>query len=312
MPGISLQKNFVKDRKKIPPFRIWLVTGVLFLSVIAGAHFLPDRTPTKADLLKNFNHTRVGRLATGEAEKGYPRVIVIGTSLTHDAFFFDEEMETFAVKNGFRGMQFVRFVKSAGRLEDFIPLLDYIKEAGPDFVFLESNLLGIDFSGGFIAREKDRVKLRLYIRKMFGKELPEPDNQLTGEQKFKKEERHQTNTDFINYLNGRKGIHLRQFSLPREYEIFFNDLQRSGSKIILLDMPRSARAVTAYTPEFLDEMRSLIKSYQTTYGLLHWEAPDYSDLEYYIDFVHLNKKGRNAYSLWFLSEFSRLSGNNSL
>jgi hypothetical protein len=309
MPGRSLQKNSVKDQKKIPPFRVWIVTGILFLAVIVGTHFLPDIPKTANDLPTYFNHSRLEGLSAGAAGSGFPSVVVIGTSLTQCAFFFDEEMEKFAVQNGFGGLRFTEVSRGLARLDDFIPLLGIIKEAKPEFLFLESNLFGIEFSQKNDARDK----LRFYIKKVLGikgkevKRQPDRNNLPEGALKQNKKRQHQRSTDFIMYRDVIiKNAGLRPFSLPREYEIVVEDLRRRGTKIILLDMPRSTKAVSAYNPGFLDEMRLMIRRYQVAYGLLHWESPYYPDLDYYSDFAHLNEKGRIAYSRWFLKELSRI------
>lgn len=309
MPGKSLREKSVKYRPHEVPYHVWIITAILFSAVIAFSHALPDGVETREVLVKNFNPAGLERLSAGDAGTGYPGVVVIGTCLTAYALFFDEDMERLAAQNGFGKLKFVNFSTGGARLDDFISLLDLIRQARPQFLFLESNLFGIA-----APRENNsRTKLRLFMKEMFVSVMwnagrrqavsDAPEDKLVPQE----EARHQTNFDFAVYRAGKKNIGLKPFSLPREYEALFKDLQSNGSKIVLLDMPRSAMAISAYNPGFLDEMRRLIGLYQGSYGLLHWESPDMPDLDNYYDFVHLNAKGRTAYSLWFLSELKKHS-----
>lgn len=272
------------------------MTGMLFISVIAVFFILMDRSDNAEERLKDFGPSGLERLSAGKTDDGQPTVIVIGTSLTHCALYFDEEMEKFAVQNGFGGPRFITFTRDGASLDDFIPLLDLIRKAKPEYLFLESNLFGIEFSF-----QKDYTVNRLhhYLRRM-----------LITKEKWGCRQQHQTTAEFAMYRHFTRNAGLRTFSLPREYEIAFEDLRRGGTQIVLLDMPRSAKAVSAYPAGFFVDMRRLFSRYQHTYGLRLWDSPYYPDTDRYADFAHLNEKGRNAYSLWFLRKFSRSSAGN--
>jgi len=282
-----------------------MVTGSLFLCSIVSSHFLPVHTHqmTTDEAITYFNALRFSQFSLTDRDLPHhlPRIIVIGTSLTRNAFFFDGEMEDFARKNGFTEIKFMRIVKPGATLADFTPLLDFITNAEPDAVFLESNMFVLDFNAP--ARNK--------LRSMIGTLLPGrkeqyligiEDNFASHKELPQEGVQRQTHKDIAFFREFRSTTRLRRFMLPDAYITFFDTLKRRGIPVVMLDLTRSPEAASAYPPGIMDAVPQLIRRYQDTYGLQYLEFPYSLGLQYYSDFAHMNERGRTVYCRWFLSE----------
>jgi hypothetical protein len=116
-------------------------------------------------LISGFNIMRLKSLSDTKGYNSHPMIFVLGTSLTRNAFYKDKEMESFAIKNGFK-MRFLRFTRSSSKLSDFKELTEYLLKAKPDLICFESTLFTENF-------DKNRMNLKwkfeehhIYLKKL--------------------------------------------------------------------------------------------------------------------------------------------------
>jgi hypothetical protein len=295
---------------------VWAVAGALFLCVVLFAHVLPD--PKVIETVRHYNIQRLSRFYS-KAAPHPPRIIVVGTSLSTCALFFDEEMEQFARKNGLPDLEFVRFIKLDATLKDFVPLLGSIIAAEPDVVFFETNAFVLsrrsdDNPDSRMMRifsqddsSDDRKKLQLFFQaKFLGKGLPRkkdnPNVSVSEKEVLLKLRQRQTQDDFEQFREeALEPLQVRPFSVPDEYLAFFNAMKQKHITAALLDLPRSRKAESAFPPEMRKARGDMIKRYQNAYGLRYVSYPELLGLEYFQDFTHMNERGRGECSRWFLS-----------
>ena len=314
------RKTGVKKRQnETVPAAVWLVTGVLVLCVVLFAHSLPEAKTAKE--LEYFNAERLKRFSSKPIRP--LRVVVVGSSLSMCALFFDEEMEQLARENGLPSLEFVRFIKLDARLMDFAPLLDPIIKAGPDLVFFESSqfILGPKDAGDnglkrlfFFAEDTgndDRKKLKEFFQEQFSRfrkkaastKKENPNVPVSEKKVLIALRQRQVQSDFELLQEEREERQeLRQFAVPEEYKVFFEALRQKHITGVLLGLPLAQEFGSAYPPEMMSGIPGLIKRYQEVFGLQYLEYPEALGLEYFKDFTHLNEQGRVTYSTWFLSE----------
>lgn len=303
----------MKRPARTVPLLVWGAAGALFLAVLLFAHWLPDAKTAEAT--GYFNVQRLDRLRARQ-QPGVPRVVVVGTSLSMSALFFDEDMEQFARDNGLPGVQFIRFTKLDASLEDYAPLLAKILDAAPDIVLFESRLFLLTHqfkewekkTMRFFAQEdgKDaRKKLKRFFEERFGAKRPqqkkENPNVAVSEKKILDSiRRRQTQNDLDNFQNAMEDkMIVREFSVPAAYAAFFEELRKRGIIGALLDTPASEHETTLFAHE---KMLELTRHYQEACAIHALAYPGKLGLEYYKDFRHMNERGRDAFSRWFLAE----------
>ncbi len=307
-------KDHLRKPPKAPPLWVWGITGLLFGVELIFAWYLP---PSTDRFLENpaFFSQRLQNFA--HLEHDVQKIVVLGTSRTAHAFFYDHYMERFAKRNGFHKIKFIRFVKTTGMLEDFASLWAPILEVKPDIIFCEATLIQFctdqdsinqSHQDMFDKSDQDsRNKLHNFLKHLLFEPLPSiswNDPQFDDRKLFVLDRQ---STD--NALEKRqKWISqvrkIRQLPAFSEHQAFFNHLRKDGIKFILLDVP-SFQEYTEFSPEQRKNIQALRKQYKELYEIEYLAFPERMGLEYYQDFGHLNLKGREHYCRWFLSELQK-------
>ena len=314
------RKTVVKNPEKAVPVMVWAVTGALFLAVILFAHALPDAKTAEA--VEYFNVKRLTRFHA-QPPSSAPRVVVVGTSLSMSALFFDEDMARFARENGLPGVDLIRFIKMDSALEDFTPLLDSILEAAPDVVIFEARLFVLTNQRQERRLKKmrffrqdddsdDRTKLKQFFGGLVSAKRPSqkkdnPNIPVLEQRLMEALRQRQTQRDLWQFQDAvEERTIIRPFSVPDAYQRFFNALRKKRIPAILLDTPASQYESSLYARALQEEMPVLISRYQETCGLQYLAYPGQLGLDQFKDFRHMNERGRETFSRWFLYEVPRL------
>jgi len=314
-------KTVVARPGKAVPATVWAAAGVLFFAVALFAHTLPDAKTAEA--IEYFNVDRLERFPARSSARA-PRIVAVGTSLTMSALFFDEELARFARENGLPEVDLVRFIKLDSALEDFAPLLDPILAAEPDAVFFETRLFTLinrldDRKARklhFITKDDgsdDRKKLKLFFTQIFSKKAPSrkrdnPNIPVSEQRLLEKLGQRQNQRNLWEFQDAmEERFSIRPFSVPAGYQRFYDALKQKRIAAILLDAPVSHQELAIYAKEMETEIPALIRRYEEACGMRYLEYPGQRGLEYFNDFRHMNERGRDAYSRWFLSEIPKLA-----
>jgi hypothetical protein len=298
----------MKQQTKTIPMNLWAIIGVVILALMSYSYFTLDTSEPR--LLTYFNHTRLVQAVNDSSNRQKSALIVVmGSSMSYKALYFDGMMENFASQSGKSKIKFVRFIKMCGKLEDFTALFPEILNARPAAVFMEANLFTLDLDKAChnTVFEKYKKELRLYIRQVFDitntyNYRVSRFNMITMEAQDPQQSYSAKKFDLQTYEKFYAGLHPRRFGLNVKYKNFIQNLRALGIDFILLDIPRSSLLETIFPSELDQSCRRLIERYQSEYGLKYQEFPFSEGVEYYFDYVHFNNAGQEVYSRWFLSQ----------
>jgi hypothetical protein len=303
---------------KAPPISIWIAVliVILILTGISLPYYFKSKSGCLSDVSR-FNISRLNRFNDKDEQTIKPKVIAIGTSLTRNALFKDEEMESFASANGIR-IKFLRFTKNRGELSDFYALTESIIDSPVDVICFESNIFAFDMKGDGLENEINNYSI--YIHDVLKGFIIKIYNTIVGH--FSADSRHEFHEDsdknfvdidlndneaknrqeLIRFTNRAEKFRIRKFSEGEFYKNIFRTAAERKIKIIFLDVPLSKNAGDALPETLENKTRDLLGQYQKVYGITCIHFPYGLGLEYFIDYTHLGAKGRKLYSKWFLDQ----------
>ena len=302
--------------RNYPPLWLWLTTGIfatiLLFILILQTDELPfdPNTYLRPERLEKFTN---GNLKSDPALP--QKIVVLGTSLTRRAFFFDEEMERFAKKNRGLDIQFIRFSISSATLEQYEAIFDEIIHAKPDYVFFESQILLYTFNLSkikYLTKKINHLRDNIFdfiYRKtgldfnLFHLQNTEYFDLMKDWQNIKKQPRNEMENDG----KGIKKFDFRSMELPEIVISFFRDIKVNGGKIFILEIPWSQMAKSQIPDSLLIEINNRKINMSQKYGLPIIDFPGYPKLNFYYDFGHFNAEGRKMYSKWYLGEIAKLN-----
>ncbi|MBL7961593.1 hypothetical protein JNL27_15270 [bacterium] len=290
-------------QSKSPPMYVWGMTLVFVcLTFIVSFKLYSDS--------KTFVDYNVERLDTFRTVKG-KKVIGIGSSLLHNATFFDQFMSDFGEDIGYDSIRFLRIVRYGSAIEDFIPLMTPMLDASPDMIIIESNILFL--LGGEVRRPKIWKDIAKFIRFAIKHptRIPVFERAGRGNLELNMElpfhlSQHDTLTR-VKRVMKMKAFKVRSSDFPKEVIDFFSGSTERKIKIIIIDVPYVILEEVIQETSLIQQKTTYLRSQlQVKYGIEYLVYPDSLGLEYYVDFSHLNQKGRERYSYWLLSCLSKL------
>lgn len=288
-----------------PPLRVWAATASVCL--ITGLVFFLMFRNYLAGVKKEFVTSGPERIgAFSQSGPGAQRVIALGTSLMYFDTFFDGKMDAFARSRGYERLRFLRIARARGSFEYFSPLLESILAARPDVLIIEHDLLFYRWAAdgqdlpGFI---KERIK------SFFG--IPfKPNHLILLDGNL---EPGTPVMDPAGFADPEKFIAMRPLATgwDGEVEDFLDRARGRGITVVLLKMPRAPLAERVLAPEaYRGVIEARMKRYRAL-GARELVFPEELDLSHYLDYSHLNEKGREIFSRWLvvrLEELGREAG----
>jgi len=293
------------------PLWTWVAAGTLALLFLGVSYYWFFR----ADSSQHFNPQRLERFTCQEDEKTL-RVAVIGTSLTSNAFYKDEDMERFAKDRGLQ-IRFLRFTLAGGQLGEFYDLSEEVINSGADIVFFEAAIFGIDLGTADVKLDRYRYYLRHGGTKLLARLPFVPERQRS--------ERHNENYSAIDlpltpifgatpdkaagqYRKTASQFRIRNFAEGETFAALFSQAKQKGKVVVFLDLSRSKMAWDMLPAGFEGEFVQTMRQYEKVYGISYLRFPQRLPLDYFQDFAHFNDKGRKIYSEWFLANLASRSG----
>jgi len=311
----TLGGSFYRQRRnaRAAPLWVWLAALIISL-IILGAFFAVYHKSNMSgkSLSSFFNISRMEAFMGKRDNNDLPKIIVIGTSLSQNAFYKDEEMERFAHENGV-DIKFLRFTKGGGTLKDFNGLAEYLLNADPDIICFESAVFALNMTGRDItAGHRFYVKraIRQYLLEMLSRITNNEAIRVSGNPNFQEIDLNlqalELKPDKFKYKQAVSMFSVRDLSEGDIYRDFFNRALRKGIKVVFLDLSRSKEAYGMLPPGMENKIASLMEQYQRAYGVTYLRFPYRLGLEYYLDYAHFGTRGREFYSKWFVSQIPML------
>jgi len=305
-----------------PPLAAWGLTLVLAgLLLFTSVVLLPPDTTADDQAALNASRLqeRIGR-SPGSA----PVVVVIGSSLTYRAFYFDPTMNEASRRLRFGRLDFLRFCLIGFETAPLRALVPVLAEAEPDVVVLESSLLPyLDDEGAVSAHRRFwRARLASAVRSDAGEDDSAAawraqrnwrvNRGLTGRDM-------DTPGDLIRRMDAatRRGtqseaalerfVQRRMLSwercpdqVPGWLDAYLRAAGAAGTHLLTLDIAGTQRARSAYPAEMEICRRELVERFQRDYGTVHLANSASLPRSHYSDLVHLNERGRRTFVRGFL------------
>jgi hypothetical protein len=286
---------------KPAPIYVWGLTLAILCIVSAVTLYLYANA-------KPFTEFNKERLNTYKNTKG-KKIIGLGSSLLHNATFFDRFMSDFGDKKGYDSIRFLRIIRYGGTIEDFIPLLNSILDASPEIVVIESNMLLL-LGGG--RREPDLWNdTKHFLKFLLQHPMRINDFQRGGRGNLELNMKLQAKNSRLDSIALAKRVkrmktyYVRNSGFPSEVDEFLIKSKKRKIRVVIVDVPAYSKVEEMIEgwPFIKQKMADLLTEVQQKYGVEYLKFPDPLGLEYYADFAHFNQAGRERYSLWLLSCF---------
>jgi hypothetical protein len=288
------------------PLGIWVSSLVALLLLVGLADLLYRKLPLSGAEHRQLQECfQVERLNSLEQ----PGVVVIGTSAVRHGLPFDQDMEQLARDQG-EEIHFIRFSRNQGSARDFSVLLDAVLQARPRWVFIQAEPLVLELHSSHLYRrvlEAARKRIHFLARlaalrlaNVFGGSLPcrntpQDDSNLDLEKTA-------TAQSIRNPLHDSYSIQVP--ALPG-YTSFIDEAKRRNIRVVLLEMNRSREGNEVFGPGFRKTLNNALRQLADSWKVPLWQFTGDLSMQHYADRGHLNRRGRQVFTRWFLS---RLKG----
>lgn len=283
------------------PIKIWAVVLSLVTVLILSAK-LYSYYSSSSMALSSF---AVDRLATS----GDNSVVIIGTSLVRFALPFDQELTDIATRHGLP-FTFVRFTHPGNNPEPFFVLMQPLLEHPPRYLFLHAEpmvLMIVPKADGEQFTQFSPLHLRfihdsfheLYIlcRQWFSSRSVRHYNDQSDDRIRKRLSK--VATKEIITQPERIPV-IASDSLPAQMQSFIEQIQKKGTKVVLLETNRSREGNLAMGPAFRERLTQTFRHISERHSIAYWQFPAQT-FRYYRDRAHLNQYGRDKFTTWFLA-----------
>lgn len=296
------------------PIWVWITALLLaFLIYLCGfaiiAYFEVEIRQAPPDLSK-FEQTA----SNLRNDKQAADVYIFGSSLTRLALSqngsFKSAIEERDLSFGYRIV-----TRRKAVLSDFNHLIPQLQTDLPDLVLIESNILCLNMFERFLKEKRvtprrllSRYESHLALTAEFLKtvlwrtlkamSLPVPREAKTIDEDY-----------WSLYQKHAKNYSVREVDEFPEWVSYFQQARELGTRVIILELPRSAQAVQYLPENFAEEYEALIGQFMEEYGVEYLGFTMALDQrKHYKDAAHLNKRGAMIYSNWLLDNIGENIG----
>ncbi len=264
-----------------PPLKVWIFAGLLVVALIAllanvALHITEPASTGRLNLQ---------RLA--QATSSQVHVVAIGTSKTRAAIDFDRFFAQRLAAAG-RKIVFHRISWSGALYADLEPALAALRDAPPDILLVESDLLLFDRQHEVVDRWQDRwrgnvSKLTWWVKGQAG-QVDHGNYAYDNRDDYAGMEaycRHMKSPQKLRaYGESVKTWKLSSPAQREAYLAFLRPMQDAGTKIVLLELPRSAAADGVFLPLLTQQMQALRAQIVQTQGFAYWAPQTPPDSAY--------------------------------
>ncbi|PWJ35037.1 hypothetical protein [Sediminitomix flava] len=295
----------MKDR---PSLKIWLWTIGLFVvwEIFAFSFY---KLKLKEEILYFFT-PQIQKITNDYAlyQRGPEeplKVVVIGSSLFIHGIQDLESIAQYSRKTHGKTVQLHKIVQTGDPFKDFVTkyqLFEKLIELKPDLICIQTELAGIKLGGKkrkLKAVSKDENPL--FIKVVYASNVNmNVITHFTG--LFESFDSNLKELDTLNHTPSKRRVKsLEQL----EYVLdSYAKLQEHSIKTVIVDIPKpKAVEDVVYTTSFRDSLAQFLEIHKERYGISHW---NYNGpimyYQHYIDYGHLNAKGRKIYTEWLVDK----------
>lgn len=283
-----------------PPLKVWaaslLVAGVLI--ALPGVLERLGVSSPEADHLHALNLPRLQRMPDATL-----RVVAVGSSKTYYAIEYDQLFEKrHAALDG--KVSFTRITANSPTVSEVAATLQALSAAPPDLLLLESDLLLVDRHRKRPSDHKSwstrlRGNLKLLAPTTLGDFLVEKGDNF-GRIHWIPEDTCRAATSATGLQ--RYAVTAGRWTISRpdareEYQGSLRALQQAGTRVVLLEVPRSPDAERVVPGLFKQQTGRLLQDILEQEGYPVW-TPGILAGSLYCDQGHLDRQGQALYSDW--------------
>jgi len=296
--------------RQFPPLSVWYGTaGIIAVLLVFLAN--EDRIPALAHHITaasdaNLNLERL----TVPAPPSAVRIVALGSSKTLYAVDFDAN---FAARlGGSQAVDFERITWEGANFWDVQPALRALAAHPPDILLLESDLLLLDRGAHFPIRQNLLPLERALHQVLVGDSGVDPNfGENRGAEQFPDAREcriRQTQTQQLIYAAHLKTTRPSSSLSRQRYLDMLGALQKAGTRIILVRLPRAAWA-EALVPSSLARIDSVIlPQLARDNGFQLWSAAPLPDSAF-CDEGHMSAAGRELFSQWLAGKLMAARAN---
>ncbi len=299
--------------KKSAPLKIWLILTLVFFITESVFYFSKTSLDIKYGQIQRVYKKKQATLTVNYLKKNFNpdkktfKVVVIGSSLSalgvncNERLYFKEkfhkDIEIFKVFSyGYRDN-----LKFLTRELQFFDLLANLK---PDMVIFENDLLAFDL----INKETEFKTYDLpALNKFIFQTLRNILLYLKKTNDYTYEPCNPLEPEVIKPLHYK--INPRRIKTFEEIAFlhpYLNILNKSGTKLIFLDLPRPKIVEKEiHSGEQEKEFQKLLAKYTKSFNISYWKYTRPLSFIYFIDHGHLNKQGRDIFSDWLIEKIAK-------
>ncbi len=299
--------------RRQPPPGVWLAALLLvlvFLIAMARVDIVTSfaRVQARAD----DDRMNLARLTRRPDNPG--RVLAIGSSKIWYAIEYDEVFAR-RIQHADQLPTFTRLTWLDARYSNLEPALNLAARHPPAVLMIESDLVSIDREARLPIRDNLRA-LEKYLRWIAagngGRGNAADENRAInlGRDVFPDEDECRRRVGpgaLAQYRSTVANWRLMSSSRRERYLAPLRTMAKEGTRVVLLDLPRSAQADSAFPRAFALSIKTLLATIANNEGFEVWAPPALPD-DAYCDQGHVNAKGRDVISAWLAQKLSGAPG----
>jgi hypothetical protein len=291
-----------------PPPGVWIAAALLAAALLFVLASL-DRNPMFAAATSGFR-LNLDRLSQTPSDATH--VVAIGSSKSMFALDFDDAFAARLDGHG-RRVVFHRITAGGAEFADLQPALAAVAQHPPKVLLLESELLLFDrgdaltLEGAIQAARKNATLLVALLMR----------GRVGGSAAANRGREHWTLPSVCSARHDAESQrayaeYARHWRPTREAERtaylgYLHAMQAAGTRIVLLELPRSPAADEAIPDAIKQEGARLRAELAQREGFPFWD-PGVLPTDVYCDQMHMNARGREAYSDWLARRLNALLG----
>ena len=230
-----------------------------------------------------------------------PDMYIIGSSLAINGFYTFGSLDSAIIKNRI-SLNYKVIYRGGAVISDYNYLIPYLLKTKPQYLFIESNTIGVDISNNLLSISLIQYSIRLsripeyllslnaHILNLISAPVPkEKQPILSIDENY-----------WALYIKRAKKYRVRAINEFPEWNTFFKQAKKANIQVYILELPRSIEAEKYLPVEFNEQYNSLMTQFQNQYGVIYIPFPyKLNQQKYFEDAAHLNKVGADLYSNWF-------------
>lgn len=292
--------------KNNTPLKIWAWVAAIFIVVQSFIywHYTLNRDE-KIAIKKELIHQQIEKLKNDfkNAPTEHFKIVAIGSSLFEEGLASSDELQNFTQKSISEKIQLNIISDYPDPLQQLIEEENIVAELltiKPDLICIQTELAAIVFTGknkipnanhSFLYKSiqqlahANRASLN-YVRELY---------------KTRKRDRLVQGDTLTHFPDNR--LVKTYSSLDYAFDAF-RILRDAGIKIVIVDVPKPQKTEQAInTEDFRHKLEDLLHNYKDKLQIDHWsyDGP-LLHYKYFKDFGHLNTKGKEIYTHWFVTK----------